>query len=82
VPRLYQPCGNAGSLKASGRKLTRAGSPPPPEMPVRITIAEGEQDARRLPHSEEKAKIGMEKRLKTVPKLYQRTVILGIFALL
>jgi len=71
VPRLYQPCGNEGSLKAGGRKPTWAGSPPPPERCTKITFAEGEQDARRLPHSEEKAKIGMEKRLKTVPRLYQ-----------
>jgi hypothetical protein len=82
VPGLYQPCGNAGSIKASGRKLAWAGSPPPPEICAKITSAEGERDARHLPHSEEKAKIDVKKRLKTVPKLYQESGILGIFALL
>ncbi|WP_420238244.1 hypothetical protein ACOBR2_01135 [Telmatobacter bradus] len=62
--------------------VARAGSPPPPEMYARITFAEGEQDARRLPHSKEKAKIGIKKRAKTVPKLYQETVILGILEFL
>jgi hypothetical protein len=69
-------------LKAGGRKLAWAGSPPPPEICVRIAPAEGEQDARHLPHSKEKAKIGVKKRLKTVPKLYQETGILGLLAVL
>jgi hypothetical protein len=56
------------SLKASGRKLAWAGFSPSPEMRVRIISAEGKQDARHLPHSEEKAKVCVKKRLKTVPR--------------
>ena len=82
MPGLYQSCGNEGSLKAGGRTLAWAGSPPPPERCVRIASAEGEQDARHLLHSEEKVKIGVKKRLKTVPKLYQETGILGLLAVL
>jgi hypothetical protein len=51
-------------------------------MCVRIISAESKQDARHLPHSEEKAKIGVKKRLKTVPKLYQETSILGLLEVL
>jgi hypothetical protein len=51
-------------------------------MCVRITSAEGEQDARHLPHSKGKANIGVKKCLKTVPKLYQEIGILGLLAVL
>jgi hypothetical protein len=51
-------------------------------MYAKTTFAEGEQDARHLPYSKEKAKIGVKKRLKTVPKLYQEIGILGLLAVL